>query len=553
MARNTFITSLILLLLYSAVSHAEQYRSQELVMPAVTPAAEQSIEELEKSLAAMADNYSKASTARYLARHFAEGNPEKAAKYYRESLTGDGLSDYAKQDILGELAQVYMRLKNYPQLLQALEQRRSLGGKDTSVLLVMQALALYQTQQYTQAITSADAVLAIEKAPDEILLKQMLFVYFNSKAYAKAAVLQQRYLQMRPDDLAGWRQLAAIYLKLEQKGKAADALSVAYQKQLPLTEQDLYLLMELYARNGNPYAAARLLEKAIQQQQLPGTVDYLEKLFTYWMMAKERSHAIAALQQALKLQPSIERYLQLAQLQMEAQQWQAMKESVTSACKQPLPDIYVNHANLLLGISELKLNNTAAARRAFINAALVGEENATASEYLRYMEAEPATEQEMTAFEGVCTPGWARISAVELAVPSMSAKSAAGKALAYKIKTSAPQTLVTGTFTLAVAEMEQKLLPLAMQLATYVVKNGGRIGGNMHFIFPDPVPPGAEVIRFQMAFPVSRKPQILGRYHALEDKGYKSASAIFHGAPEQLHWGKQNIGEGCMPQQLPMA
>lgn len=547
MARPRLHTCLVLLLLASGASHAEQYRSQELVAPALSATEVKSIEELEKGLASMPGSYGKASTARYLARHFANGNPDKAEQYYRTALQGDGLSDFAKQDVLAELAQVYLRQKKYPQLLEALEQRRALGGKDTTVLLVTQALAYTQVQQYAQAVTSADAALAAEKNPDATMLQQMLFVYFNSKAYAKAAQVQQRYLQLRPDDLAGWRQLAAIYLKLEQKGKAADALSVAYRQQLPLSEQDLYLLVELYARNGNPYAAARLLEQAIAQKRLPDTVDYREKLFTYWMMARERTQAITALQQALQLQPGLDRYLQLAQLQMEQQQWQAMKDSVVAACGEAVPDIYVSHANLLLGISELKLGNRTEARRAFINATLAGDdEAATAHEYLRYMEAEPATEQELETFEGICLPGWARASAVSMAIPAIGEQKAAGKALAYNIKTTPAQTLVTGTFSLPVADMEKKLRPLAMQLATHVVKNGGRIAGNMHFIFPELVQPGAEVIRFQMAFPVSKQPQLLGRYRLLKEQGYKSASTVFQGPPEQLPAQWQKLYEAAI-------
>lgn len=539
---SRLFASLLLLLLSSIAAYADQYRSQELIIPTATSTVKKSIDELERELASMKSNYGKSSTARYLARHFADGNPDKAEKYYRTALLGDGLSDIAKQDVLSELAQILLRQKKYPQLLQTIEQRRNLGGKDTTLLLVAQAMAQYQMQQYALAIASADAIIATEKTPDDILLKQLLFVYYNCNAYNKAVHILQRYLQFHPEDVASWRQLAAIFLKLEQKGKAADTLSVAYQKQLPLTEQDLYLLIELYARNGNPYAAARFLEQAIQLKQLPATIDYQEKLFSYWMLAREHTRAIAALQQTLLLQPSIDRYLQLAQLQMETQQWQAMKDTVATACTQALPDHLISHANLLLGISELKLGNTQAARRAFINASLVGGETGsdTALGYLRYMAAEPATTQELETFEGICLPAWAKTRATSLAIPAMSAQPLHGKALPYTIKTSAPQTLITGSFTLAVTEMEQKLRPLIMQMATYIVKNGGRINGNLHFIFTEPVEPGAEVIRFQIAFPVRQAPQMLGRYHRLNDAGYKSASAVFEGSPEQLpaHWQK---------------
>ena len=279
------------------------------------------------------------------------------------------------------------------------------------------------------------------------------------------------------------------------------------------------------------------------EKHIATTVDELDELFAYWMLAKERGEAIKTLQKALKIDPSIERYLQLARLQMDEQQWEDMKKNVLAACNMSLPDEYVSKANLLLGISELKQGNHAAARSAFINATLVGGEGETARQYLDYMEAENATEQENEMFHGPCTPKWARKQSVEYSV-GIGKKDTLfsenvddfGKVdrVDYKIKTSPSQNMVVGSYTIPAVEMEKKILPNALKLGMFIARNGGHIDGNMHFIFPQPVKVGDEIINFSMAFPVSKKPLLLGRYHLLKDKGFKSASTVFEGPAKNL-------------------
>lgn len=64
---------------------------------------------------------------------------------------------------------------------------------------------------------------------------------------------------------------------------------------------------------------------------------------------------------------------------MEKEQWQAMQTMVLKACDGALPERLVARANLLLGVSQLKLGDTALARRSLINATVVGGALRTAS------------------------------------------------------------------------------------------------------------------------------------------------------------------------------
>lgn len=524
--------------------NADQYQSQELLQrPDMSQQEEKTIEEMEAEIGNLKSDYVRSSTTRFLARHYLQKNKfDKAVIFYQQSLQGDGLSDYSKQEILSEMSSLYMQMKNYDKVLLSLIMLEKLGGKLDSSLILIRAMALSHLNRKAEALQSADAAWALEKKPEVGFLRKLLYVYYQNQSYKKAADVQMLYLASMPNDLQGWRQLSAIYLKLKDYSRAADALSVAKHKQLPLSSNDYLQLGDLYAKAENPYAAASLLSEALAKGVLKTDVENLYRLFTYWLYAKEKIEAIKTLQKILSIKPDVERYLQLAQLQMDIQQWEPMRQSVINACKISLEDQYVGQANLLLGISELRLGNRTAAREAFVNATLIGGGD-QAIAWLDYMEAEKATEQESENFSGACTPKWAREAKQKYKIGSRQkginedksiVQNEASQDITYTIKTSTPQTLVLASYSIPVLELEQKIAPNAIRLAMSVVKNGGRISGNMHFIFPEPILPNAEIIRFQMAFPVSKQPLIGGRYKVVDDKNYKSASYIFEGPAADL-------------------
>lgn len=537
MSRGTqFLLFILCALLLADTVFASQYRSREIDPPTQEELKALSLSpaDIELRFNEMEEGYSKASTARYLARHHLQKKHySKAVEFYLASLSENGLSDYAQQEVYAELAQVYMLQKNYNEVLRALEKHSELGGKSDSHLLMLQAVAYLYTNNLSKAVQLADMLYQQEKRPNASFLQQLVLIYFNSESFAKAAEVQQRYLNLQAHDIEAWKLLSHIYLRLKAYDKASHALSIAWINGLRLQQEDILQLAELYAANDAPYSAARLLADAIKRQQVPVSINVLERQLRYWQLAREKERAADTLKELVSLQPSIEHYLQLAQLQMQAKQWAAMKESVTQACEIALPDEYVGKANLFLGISEYQLGNIAAARYALINATLIGGVVEEANSWLTFIEAQAADEEETQNFSGVCTPKWARTQQLALAGKKSQHLEKIGK-INYQIKTNQKKTLFVGDYTLAVADLEKRLLPLVMQLGMTVAKNRGRISGPLHFIFSEPVDENSEVMSFQMAFPISKKPDMTGRYKIIEDEEFSMATMQFDQHPENI-------------------
>ena len=374
----------LLLLFNLPLAHAAQYVSRELSAPQTASAhSEKSINELEKEVAELKDAYARASTERFLARFYLqqgqEGDLQKAIKYYQQALTDtegeEGLSRFAKQETVTELATIYFFQKNYTEYLHALEQLIDFGGQLDLQLQIKQAVAFYHLGKKQAALKNTHQVYQSLKkqaqTPDKSTLQQLLFLFFHLQSYQRAADVQQQLLSLEHDDINQWRRLAQIYIKAGKNDRAAESLLLAYKKGLVLSIEDLMLLCDLLALAKNPFAAATYLQEFMQKGLLSSSVIRFEKLFNYWFKAGEIDKAIAALNQAAELKPDVERFLNLAELHRQQGQWKFMQNAVLKACSKDLADEFVSRANVLLGISELKQGNKASARQAFINATFV--------------------------------------------------------------------------------------------------------------------------------------------------------------------------------------
>ncbi len=495
-----------------------------------------SVEELERQISSISDAYGKSSAGRHLARHYVEaGDYDKAIEYYRTALAANGLADVANREMLRELAQVYLLSKNYAAAAETLERalRIKLVPQPTDYLLLAQAY--YHLGNLSRVVGALDPIREQGLTLTLAQKRQALALYYQAGAYNRCEELLQQLLLAEPDDPATWHQLASVYLQQGKRKKAMDQLDLARDKAVPFREQDIVLLADLHAVNGDPYGAARMLDEALVAKTVePSGLNY-RKLFQFWLQARENDRAEAALVQAARLSGDIELYLYLAQLQMERESWQAMHRTMLQACSNQLQDRYVGRANLLLGISQLKLGDREAARRSFINATLIGGAGAKAGKWLEYMEAEPATEAEARRIVGVCygsrdkraSPTLLAAGAGPEAVTE-AAPGAGGDGVA--VRTLPAQILFYLEYDQPLTELASKAKSLAMRMAIALVKSGGRMDGPLQLIATGP--PGEAPL--QLAFPTRGSPQPNRQYKVRQAEAFKCAYLVHEGAVESM-------------------
>ena len=259
---------------------------------------------------------------------------------------------------------------------------------------------------------------------------------------------------------------------------------------------------------------------------LPADSANQRKLFELWFQARERARARNALAAAARSSGDTELYLYLAQLQMEDREWQAMQDTVLASCSRQLQDRYVSRANLLLGVSLLKQDREVEARRAFINATLVGGANAQAAEWLRFMEAAPATEDELRRVRGPCYGSEGKKDSLQAAPPVVASRGqeeaaesgdgSAGEAEAVEVKVVPGLRFFYVSQSQALPELLPQVRSLAVRLNVSLVKAGGSADGPLNLLSL----PGEEL---RLALPARGSPQARGRYRVYKSEQFKCA------------------------------
>ena len=403
----------ILMILFYPYSHADQYQSNELLNSSAKSVQEvKSIKELEEELESLKDAYTKDSTARYLARHYSQSNStadiKKAINYYKVSLSGDGLSVFAQQATMLELVSLYYRQEMYQEFTTGLVKYKALGGKPSAQLRVKEVVSLYQLDKHKtsreRAITLYEEFSKNELELGLADLKQLLYTFYNLKDYINSSKVQKSILVLEEDSAEQWLRLSKLYLKNNQSNEAAEVMFTALQKGLAIEQDDLLLICDLLNQSGNPYSAARLMKQLIDQYRIDHNVQAYDKLFKYWYLAQEIEHAASTLKKSLEYDKSTSRYLDLSELYYQKQDWQSMNQTIKNACSWPIEDKYVGRANLLLGISELKLKKEQEAIDAFYNATMISGKVKEALAYLNYLNVDISDTRRYEQITGVCAP-----------------------------------------------------------------------------------------------------------------------------------------------------
>jgi uncharacterized membrane protein len=185
---------------------------------------------------------------------------------------------------------------------------------------------------------------------------------------AAAAVLQEKLDKFGADKQA-WMQLTAIHVQNKKYDKAAATMAVAYRQGYLSDPEELRQLAGLYTKGGAPYEAAALMQQWIGDKKLPGEVRDYEHLAGLWLAAKEREKALTAMVQAANKTNKPTQYLEIAQLNMELENWPQAANAIQQSFKYGLSKKRAGEAYMALGMSLFQMGQNDAAMGAFTAAA----------------------------------------------------------------------------------------------------------------------------------------------------------------------------------------
>ncbi|CAH1587305.1 tetratricopeptide repeat protein [Vibrio rotiferianus] len=174
----------------------------------------------------------------------------------------------------------------------------------------------YQLSQWNKVLS---AMARYEKfgQPDEMApLSIKLSAELELKKWKPAIVTIKRLIAIEPERVEWWRQLVALYLRVDDDKRALDSLALAKLQGVALNQGDLRLLAQLYGKRGIPERAAQILGEL---NDINSDSKLKAQQATYWQMAKEWDKSIASWRVAAKLDRQY--YWNLSQLLVQEGQY----------------------------------------------------------------------------------------------------------------------------------------------------------------------------------------------------------------------------------------
>ncbi|MGR5231098.1 hypothetical protein [Vibrio rotiferianus] len=174
----------------------------------------------------------------------------------------------------------------------------------------------YQLSQWNKVLS---AMARYEKLgqPDEMApLSIKLSAELELKKWGPATGTIKRLIAIEPERVEWWRQLVALYLRVDDDKRALDSLALAKLQGVALNQDDLRLLAQLYGKRGIPERAAKVLGEL---DDINSDSKLKAQQATFWQMAKEWDKSIESWRVAAKLDRQY--YWNLSQLLVQEGQY----------------------------------------------------------------------------------------------------------------------------------------------------------------------------------------------------------------------------------------
>ncbi|HCE1604978.1 TPA: tetratricopeptide repeat protein [Vibrio parahaemolyticus] len=303
MMKKFLITTLLSLTAASAIAQELSQYTASRVQRAHSLAQEEKFKEAISTLESLdlSRGYDQAFVARMLGIFYWQNEQVKPAIKQLDFAVSSGLlqDEQAWQtrkmlaDILLNEQQFAKALPHYYELSKAVPKNQ----KAHEVWLRI-AQSHYQLSQWNKVLS---AMGRYEKfgQPDELgPLSIKLSSELELKKWQPAIVTIKRLIAIEPERVEWWRQLVALHLRVDDSKRALDVMALAKLQGVALSQDDLKLLAQLYAKRGIPERAALIME---QLEDLNVDSQLKAQQATYWQMAKEWDKSIDSWRIAAKL------------------------------------------------------------------------------------------------------------------------------------------------------------------------------------------------------------------------------------------------------------
>ncbi len=250
---------------------------------------------------------------------------------------------------------------------------------------MLRALIVMELGRADDAIAAARRAIGMASQPRADWYGFLAGVLMREQAWVEAQAVLERMLRHWPLRERYWEQLAAVQMQREAYAEALTTLRTAEAAGVLEQASAIVRLVQLTMMEGLPAPGARLLEAALAADSLETDAEHLELLADAWLMAREWTQAMGALEQLARLAEEGKHWQRLARLAFERQQpAQAVRyahKALAAGVDSPA------RVYMLEGMAHIELAQYEAATAAFERAREDEAVARQAGQWLRYIEA----------------------------------------------------------------------------------------------------------------------------------------------------------------------
>lgn len=211
-------------------------------------------------------------------------------------------------------------------------------------------------------------------------------IEYNKKDYIAAEKSAKILLFNKPNKKRYYIQLSAIYNVLEKYDLSLATMEVSYMKGMLEKPEEFTNLASFYLYKKNPVMSAKVLESAIDNENILFTTANAKLISDAWLFAKERSRSLEVLKKSLEQNPDdIKLAKQFVDIAFSAFKW---SDVISGVNRIKLLDVKDDGKyELMLGIAYFELDDASKAEKSFLNASQSKKYKDSGKAWLEYLEA----------------------------------------------------------------------------------------------------------------------------------------------------------------------
>ncbi|MGF1694329.1 hypothetical protein L4C54_01500 [Vibrio lamellibrachiae] len=242
--------------------------------------------------------YDKAFVARMLGVFYWQNEQIEAAIDQLKYAVDSGLlADEQSVDTIRMLADLYLSNVQYKEAL-SYYLRLVEEGHGNALVWLRVTQTNYQLARWPDVLESVKQYQTFEPTLDVAMLSLRLGGEFQLKKWPDAAKTLGQLIEFEPDNARWWQQLVSIEIRRERSNQALNVLTLAKLQGIPLSQQEIRMLAQLYGNQGIPSKSAQtlsLLDEAktdldmiVRQAQLWQQSKQWDTAIEYWQLAAKK-------------------------------------------------------------------------------------------------------------------------------------------------------------------------------------------------------------------------------------------------------------------------